>query len=89
MKDVLRRVQNVLIALDQLAYVLLTLGHGSPDETLSAALWRWELTGHWASFFRPFVDGLFYVITFGRDNNHCRDSYESELQRRHLPGHYQ
>lgn len=35
-----KRLLNVLIALDQLAYVLLTLGRGSPDETLSAAAWR-------------------------------------------------
>ena len=32
-----RRLLNLLIALDQLVYVLLTLGHGSPDETMSAA----------------------------------------------------
>ena len=32
-----RRLLNILIALDQFVYVLLTLGHGSPDETLSAA----------------------------------------------------
>lgn len=83
-----RRILNLLVALDQLAYVLLTLGHGSPDETLSAALWRWELAGHWASFFRPIVDGVFYVITFGRDDNHCRDSYESERGRKQLPSHY-
>lgn len=35
-----RRVLNLLIALDQLAYVLLTMGAGHQDETLSAAAWR-------------------------------------------------
>lgn len=32
-----QRALNLLIAIDQLAYVLLTLGAGHPDETLSAA----------------------------------------------------
>ncbi len=32
-----QRILNILIALDQLAYVLLTLGAGHPDETLSAS----------------------------------------------------
>jgi hypothetical protein len=35
-----RRLLNLLIAIDQIIYVLLTLGHGSPDETLSAAAYR-------------------------------------------------
>ena len=33
-----QRILNLLIALDQLAWVLLTLGKGHPDETISAAL---------------------------------------------------
>ena len=37
-----QRMLNLLIAFDQLAYVLVTLGAGSPDETLSAAAWRTE-----------------------------------------------
>lgn len=40
--EVSRRTLNLLIALDQLAYVLLTLGAGHPDETLSAAAYRTE-----------------------------------------------
>lgn len=40
-----QRLLNLLIALDQLAYVLLTLGAGHPDETLSAAAWRTEQAG--------------------------------------------
>ena len=40
-----QRILHVLIALDQLAYVLLTLGAGHPDETLSAAAWRTEQSG--------------------------------------------
>lgn len=32
-----QRLLNLFIALDQLAWVVLTLGKGSPDETISAA----------------------------------------------------
>lgn len=40
-----RRVLHVLIAIDQLAWVVLTMGDGSPDETISAAAWRMERQG--------------------------------------------
>lgn len=33
-------MKQILIPLDQLAYVLLTMGAGHQDETLSAAAWR-------------------------------------------------
>lgn len=39
------RVLNVLIAIDQLAWVIVTLGKGKPDETISAAMWRMEQEG--------------------------------------------
>lgn len=42
-----RRALNLLIALDQFLFVLVTLGHASPDETLSAAAYRWEAKGKW------------------------------------------
>lgn len=72
-----RRFFNFLIAFDQLAWVLLTLGHGSPDETLSAALWRMELAGKWQGrVFRPLVDLLFFF-----DPDHCGLSYQAEMQR--------
>lgn len=32
-----KRILNLLIALDQLAWVIVTLGKGKPDETISAA----------------------------------------------------
>lgn len=40
-----QRILNLLIALDQLAYVIVTIGEGHPDETLSAAAWRLEKAG--------------------------------------------
>lgn len=72
-----RRILNILIAIDQLLYVLVTLGNGHPDETLSAAAWRLELKGHWAGkVFRPIIDTLMWF-----DPEHCMTSYESELIR--------
>lgn len=90
MAELSRRFLNVAIAVDQLLWVLVTLGHGSPDETLSAAAWRLEQAGRWQGrLFRPLIDGLFLVITFGRDKTHCKSSFDSEAKRRHLPAEYQ
>ena len=72
-----RRVLNVLIALDQLLYVLITLGNGHPDETMSAAAWRLEQKGHWAGkAFRPLIDWLFWF-----DPEHCKQAYYAEVHR--------
>lgn len=80
-----RRLLNLLIALDQVLYVLVTLGHGSPDETLSAASWRWERAGKWqGKVLRPFIDWLFSRA----ENNHCFNSYEAEKNKQHLPAEY-
>lgn len=80
-----QRLLHVGIAVDQLLYVLLTLGAGSPDETLSAAAYRTERDGKWLGrVFRPLIDLLF--LPFERD--HCRNSFESEVNRLHLPKEY-
>jgi hypothetical protein len=72
-----QRILNVLIAIDQLIYVIITLGRGNPDETMSAAAWRLEQKGHPAGkVFRPLIDALFWF-----DGDHCRKSYASELTR--------
>lgn len=82
---VTRRTLNVLIGLDQLAWVLLTLGHGSPDETISAALWRMERKGRIAGrVLRPVVDVMF--LPFERD--HCQKAFEAEATKAHLPDAY-
>ena len=80
-----RRVLNLLIALDQFLYVLLTFGHGSPDETLSAASWRWERAGKWQGrLLRPLIDFIFLPV----ERDHCRQSFEAELRKAHLPEAY-
>lgn len=80
-----RRVLNLLIALDQFVYVLLTFGHGSPDETLSAAAWRWEQAGKWhGKLLRPLIDAL--ARPWGR--NHCWHAFDAERRKAHLPPEY-
>ena len=80
-----RRLLNLLIAIDQLVYVLLTMGHGSPDETMSAAAYRlWLLDKLAGRYFKPAIDLLFLPM----ERDHCRHAYLSEMDRRHLPGGY-
>lgn len=80
-----QRALNLLIALDQLAYVLLTLGAGHPDETLSAAAWRTEQAGRpWGRIFRPVIDCIFLPV----ERDHCRTAFEAERRKAHLPPEY-
>jgi len=72
-----QRILNFLIAIDQLIYVVITLGSGCPDETMSSAAWRLEQKGKiQGKIFRPLIDWLFWF-----DKDHCKTSYESEVQR--------
>ena len=69
-KAIWRRLLNILIALDQFLFVLITLGHAMPDETMSAGAYRLEHEGHWAGkFFRPVIDFIFWHLF--RDRDHC------------------
>ena len=80
-----QRILNLLIALDQLAWVIVTLGKGKPDETISAAAWRMEQQGKLAGrILRPLIDALFRPL----ERNHCRESFESERRGAHLPTAY-
>ena len=80
-----QRLLNFLIALDQLAYVLLTLGAGHPDETLSAAAWRTEQKNRLLGIvFRPVIDLIFLPI----ERDHCRKAYEAEKRGAQLPKEY-
>jgi hypothetical protein len=81
-----QRLLNIAIALDQLMWVVLTLGNGMPDETISAAAYRMERQGKLAGrVLRPLLDALFLPL----EREHCRLSFESEIQGRQLPDVYQ
>lgn len=80
-----QRILNLLIALDQLAWVIVTLGKGKPDETISAALWRMEQEGKLAGrILRPVIDALARPL----ERDHCRKSFEAEQRGAHLPAAY-
>jgi len=77
---------HILVALSQLGNALLG---GYPDESMSARAWRTGSRGRWPGVLtRPLIDFLFFVVTFGKDANHCQDAYESERLRRQFPEHY-
>lgn len=82
-----KRFLNVAIALDQLAWTVVTLGAGSPDETISAALWRMESQGKRAGvWLRPVVDWLAWTLF--RDGDHCMKAFFSERNKQQLPEAY-
>ena len=73
--DVIDRILNILVALDQLAFALITLGSSSPDETISAAAWRLDARGKLAGkLFRPLIDWLFRPF----QKHHCYLAYLAE-----------
>ena len=80
-----QRILNILIAIDQLLWVVFTLGKGHPDETISAAAWRMEQEGKLAGrVLRPLIDALFRPL----ERDHCRKSFESEQRGAQLPAAY-
>lgn len=80
----MRRLLNLLIAIDQLAWVVITLGNGQPDETISAALWRMDQSGRLAGrLLRPLVDAIFWF-----DPCHCFEAWLDEKYGRQLPREY-
>ncbi len=69
------RLINVLVALDQFVFSLITLGSSAPDESMSAAAFRLESKGKLAGrIFRPLIDALFFF-----DPMHCRRAHEAEI----------
>ena len=76
-----KRILHLLIAIDQLVYVVITLGRGYPDETLSSAAWRAERNGKLTGrIFRPLIDFLFLPF----EDDHCYKSYLAEVNRNHF-----
>ncbi|PJG82131.1 hypothetical protein [Caviibacterium pharyngocola] len=75
---------HVLIALDQLANALTC---GAADETFSSRCYRGAVLAEkpkkrWRFWYR-FVNSLFL------DKNHCKEAYESELNRKQYPTEFQ
>ena len=70
---------QVLVAIDQLVNTLLW---GTADETLSARAWRHHLDGS-RDWPYKLIDALFFW-----QSDHCRQAYESEMERAHLPKEY-
>lgn len=82
MNELRTRVLNVLIALDQFLFCVVTLGVSSPDETASSAAYRTEQKGRiLGRFFRPLIDWIFSPI----ERDHCRRAYEAEISGQHRP----
>lgn len=76
-------MMQILIAFDQLINTLVGLftGDGWADETLSAKSYRKRQQG-WG-FVYNFINCIFFWQI-----NHCRESYDSETYRSHLPKEY-
>jgi len=75
---------QLLIALDQLANVLITPGSDAAwaDETMSSRAFRMWVKGKpWGLIFKPTIDFLFRW----QSANHCEEAYRSERQRLYSP----
>lgn len=83
MADLKKRVLNLLIAFDQFAFCVVSLGSSDPDETLSAASYRWWLEDKPLKFLKPVIDRLFFF-----QPDHCYQAFLSELKRKQLPEEY-
>ena len=76
------RILNILIAIDQLLYVLLSLGKGYPDLTISAAVYLKARNGNrFYIVLQKIIDTLFLPF----EEDHCLNSFISELTRKHVP----
>lgn len=72
-------LDRIAIAVNQGIHALF---NGSPDETISAASFRWHLQDkrHWP---RVFINLLFFW-----QKDHCYSAWHNEIERRHLPDFY-
>lgn len=72
-----RRIEQVAVAFDQ--FVNACFG-GWADETLSCRAWRQREKKRRWKIMRRVIDALFFW-----QKDHCRQAFESELNRRHFP----
>lgn len=67
-----QRLIIIIVALDVLAFALLTLGNCKRDETISSAAWSLEQGGKWqGKLFRPIIDWLMKW----EGPNHCHRAW--------------
>jgi hypothetical protein len=75
-------MKQFFIGLDQLLNTIVWIkgdGFGFADETLSARAWRLRNKSRaW-----KVIDTIFFWET-----EHCKNSYDAELARKHYPSHY-
>ena len=71
---------QIAIAADQLVNTLLA---GMSDETLSARAWRNHLVSVKWRFTMNVIDAVFFW-----QQDHCKQSYFDEFERKHLPLEY-
>lgn len=82
-----QRLLNILVSADQFIFSIVTFGGANPDETISAASWRWERNGlKRGKILRPIIDYIFLKLF--NDVNHCEESYKSEKEGKQLPAEY-
>ena len=77
----IRRILNILIALDSLVASILTLGSAHPGETISSMAYRSELHGGYFRFTRPVIDWLFSPF----EDKHCQGAYWYAVRKLNLP----
>jgi hypothetical protein len=83
--DIRFRLYNLFIAVDQLLWVIITLGKGSPDETISATSYRLEQQDKiMGKLLRPAIDFIFSLY----EKEHCKKSALSEATGRQLNSYY-
>jgi len=69
----MNRLLNIFVALDKLIYQIMTLGYGSPFDTVSSAAYRMEQKGRLVGkLSRPVIDWFFASLG---DEHHCFTSY--------------
>lgn len=80
--DILSALKQTAISIDQTLNTITWIkgdGFGYADETLSARAWRLRSQ---SNVYKR-IDRIFFF-----DPHHCKTSYESEVDRKHLPPEY-
>jgi hypothetical protein len=75
----------MLISLDQFMFCWFSLGKYGPDETLSAAAYRWAIEGK-RKYPRIVIDWIFSFLRL--EENHCYNAWVSEKFGKQLPESY-